>query len=86
MQDTQTYIAQAMSNLTDNRYYQQTPTDLTNTHNKQVYTQLMHILQQSKITQKLFDYVYVPNPRTVCYYALPKMHKPERPPTGSPHS
>ncbi len=39
------------------------------------------MLEQSEITQKVFDYLY---PRIACYYELHKIHKPERPPPGHP--
>ncbi len=42
------------------------------------------MLEQSEITQKVFDYLYITYPRIACYCELPKIHKLEGPLPGCP--
>jgi hypothetical protein len=80
------YIKEAERQLSDNRFYEETPVDLTEEHNH-----IEHVLEdlraQEIISENIFKCLSNKTPKTASLYLLPKIHKVKNPgelPPGRP--
>ena len=78
------YIREGMRQLNDNKFYIETPEDLTNKHNDEIIKLVNQLLDDQEISQKCSDYLVRTQPRTSQLYLLPKIHKNKNPVPGRP--
>jgi hypothetical protein len=84
IQDRDTYIKEGLRQLKDTNFYLEVPSDLTPTHNEQVYKLIQELRDNDEISDKCADYLYLSKPRTPELYLLPKIHKGKTPVPGRP--
>ena len=84
LQNTLDYIQECLRQLSDTNFYEPRDTDLTETHNTKVQTKVTQLALNQAISPEVADYLVFTQPRTPCFYTLPKIHKPNRPPPGRP--
>ena len=84
VQDVLDYISEGMRQLSDPKFYIETPEDLTNTHTCDINTFLKKLLDDDQIDDKCYEYLYVSKERTSLFYMLPKIHKNPKKPPGRP--
>ena len=78
------YIREGMRQLNDNKFYIETPEDLTNKHNDEIIKLVNQLLDDQEISKKCSDYLVRTQPRTSQLYLLPKIHKNKNPVPGRP--
>ena len=57
---------------------------MTPLHNSEIKQTLSEMLNNKSISQKLYKYLYIEEPRVPSLYLLPKIHKGPLPPQGHP--
>jgi hypothetical protein len=78
------YIAEAIKQLSDNRFYIELEGDPTEAHHKIVSKAVESLYNKGEITKKTKEYLIVEKPRLASFYLLPKIHKNQIPPPGRP--
>jgi len=84
IQDRIDYINEGLRQLSDNNFYREVPTDLTQQHNTEVSKLIDNLLSENEISDKCADYLCNAQPRTPQLYLLPKIHKNKTPVPGRP--
>jgi len=84
IQNTTDYIAECLRQLSDTTFYEPQTIDLTPTHNQLVSEKVESLCNKDAISAEVADYLVFSRPCTACFYTLPKIHKPTRPPPGRP--
>ena len=84
VQNREDYIREGLRQLSDERFYIETPTDLTQKHNKEVHDLVRQLETNDEIGPKCADYLTITQPRTPQLYLLPKIHKKTSPVPGRP--
>ena len=84
IQDFEDYIQEGLRQLSDSKFYVETPYDFTALH-QELITNLIDFLERSEeISKKCANYLRIPNPKTAQLYLLPKIHKRKIPMPGRP--
>ena len=84
IQNTVDYIMEAKKQLSNKDHYRNVECNLTDTHNHKVQGVLNDMLNSNSISSKLYNYLYIKEPRVPSLYLLPKIHKGIIPPPGRP--
>jgi hypothetical protein len=84
IQNTDDYITEGIRQLSNDKFYKEVPTDLTESHYEQVRDIVDSMFRQNQITVKTYDYLISGGKRTAIFYMLPKLHKNVLPPPGRP--
>jgi len=69
------YIKMVETHLTNDKFYCQTRTDLTEHHQSCVDKKITQMRDKGEISEKLEEGLRNPNPKTAQLYVLPKVHK-----------
>ena len=78
------YIKEGIRQLSDSKFYIQTPNDLTQEHYQAIETKCNDMLMREEIDLSCYDYLTHTPIRTAQFYMLPKIHKNKSPPPGRP--
>ena len=73
--DKNDYITEAKRQLEDTSFYQQVPSDLSETHSETIRNFLQTMLEKQEIDSKTFVSLDPTGARTPRFYFLPKIHK-----------
>jgi len=84
IQNTLDYIAECERQLSDTNFYLPQDHDPTEEHNQRVSAKITEMTENQAISPEVADHLVFTKPRTACFYTLPKIHKPTRPPPGRP--
>ena len=84
IQNRNDYITEGLRQLKDTNFYIETPNDLTEKHNLEIYQLIQDLLNDEQISPKCADYLYLEKARTPQLYLLPKIHKNKQPVPGRP--
>ena len=84
LQDTTAYIRECESQLNNTKFYKKVAIDPTPQNNTQVERLVSDMANSGTISYQVANYLIIDKPRTACFYTLPKIHKPQRPPPGRP--
>ena len=69
------YIAEALRQLSDEKFYRETNSDYTKVFNDHVNELLDNLKSQEAISEEVFKCLVTTNPKTASLYLLPKTHK-----------
>ena len=78
------YINEGLRQLSDDNFYIETDTDLTNQHKTQINNKIREMHEDKEIDLKCHDYLMDSTGRTSLLYMLPKIHKRLNNPPGRP--
>ena len=76
------YINESLRQLSDDNFYIETDTDLTNQHRAQINNKIRELHEDKEIDLKCHDYLMDSTGRTSLFYKLPKIHKRLHNPPG----
>ncbi len=82
--DRDKYVEEGIRQLSQSRFYKETPVDLTQEHVEKVKVVVDRMLADEEITEKTHKYLTTENERTPQLYLLPKIHKNMTEPPGRP--
>ena len=78
------YIKEGLRQLSDDKFYIETPSDLTSTHYNAIEKKAKDMLNNEEIDISCYDYLIKTPVRTAQFYMLPKIHKNKCTPPGRP--
>ena len=84
--DRQDYVNEGLRQLSDDSFYIETPTDLTQDHHKQIVEILDKMLAEGHIHISCHTYLSDSKVRTAQFYMLPKVHKKSKKKTRKTNS
>ena len=84
IQDRDSYITEGLRQLSDNKFYRETKSDLSQTHHDEVTNILDEMFRTRQIDRSCYLYLTDSNIRTAQFYTLPKIHKNKLNPPGRP--
>ena len=84
IQDLNDYIQEGLRQLSDPKFYVETPHDFTELHQELINNLIDYLENTGEISKKCANYLRIPNPRTSQLYLLPKIHKRKIPIPGRP--
>jgi hypothetical protein len=84
IQNLDDYINEGIRQLSDAKFYVETPYDLTALHNEIINNLIDYLEEKQEISKKCSAYLRNNNPRTSQLYLLPKVHKKKLPMPGRP--
>ena len=80
----QNHVKEGLRQLSDDSFYIETPTDLTQDHHKRIVEILDKMLSEGHIHLSCHTYLSDSKVRTAQFYMLPKIHKNSKTPPGRP--
>ena len=82
IQDLVDYIQEGERQLSDPKFYVETPYDLTELHQELINNLIEYMETSGQVSKKCANYLRISTPRTPQLYLLPKVHKKKIPMPG----
>ena len=84
IQNTKDYVAEGLRQLKNEKFYKESPVDLTDVHVAQITSVVTEMFNNKGISKKCKEYLLNYEIRPARFYTLPKIHKGIYPPPGRP--